>query len=128
MKDELVFAHKNELPDGWRIKKISDIVIDQLSGFACAINKLVKKDGYVQLRPFNIEDNGNLNLETLYQVPINIVNTELYVLKKGDILFNNTNSTGVPSKVHTRQLVQIQPEERLATTSELNPTPSLVTG
>jgi transposase len=35
---------------------------------------------------------------------------------------------GVPSKVHSRQLVKIQPEERLATTSELNPTPSLVTG
>lgn len=34
----------------------------------------------------------------------------------------------MPSKVHIRQLVQIQPEERLATTSELNPTPSLVTG
>jgi hypothetical protein len=37
-------------------------------------------------------------------------------------------NAGVPSKVHIRQLVQIQPEERLATTSELNPTPSLVTG
>ena len=35
---------------------------------------------------------------------------------------------GAPSKVHTRQLVKIQPEERLATTSELNPTPSQVTG
>jgi len=34
---------------------------------------------------------------------------------------------GVPSKAHIRQLVKIQPEERLATTSELNPTPSLVT-
>jgi hypothetical protein len=34
----------------------------------------------------------------------------------------------VPSKIHNIQLVQIQPEERLATTSELNPAPSLVTG
>ena len=34
----------------------------------------------------------------------------------------------VPSKIHTVQLVKIQPEERLATTSELNPAPSLVTG
>jgi len=39
-----------------------------------------------------------------------------------------TEATGVPSKIHTRQLVKIQPEERLATTSELNPTPGLVTG
>jgi len=37
-------------------------------------------------------------------------------------------NAGVPSKAHIRQLVKIQPEERLATTSELNPTPSLVTG
>ncbi len=33
----------------------------------------------------------------------------------------------MPSKIHTIQLVKIQPEERLATTSELNPTPGLVT-
>jgi len=32
-----------------------------------------------------------------------------------------------PSKAHTVQLVKIQPEERLATTSELNLTPSLAT-
>ena len=40
----------------------------------------------------------------------------------------NTDDAGAPSKAHTRQLVKIQHEERLATTSELNPTPSLVTG
>jgi len=34
----------------------------------------------------------------------------------------------VPSKVHNIQLVKIQPEERLAATSELNPASSLVTG
>jgi RNA-directed DNA polymerase len=34
----------------------------------------------------------------------------------------------VPSKIHNIQLVKIQPEERLATTSELNLAPSLVTG
>jgi len=35
---------------------------------------------------------------------------------------------GVPSKVHNIQLLKIQPEERLAATSELNPASSLVTG
>ena len=35
--------------------------------------------------------------------------------------------TGVPSKARSRQLVKIQHEERLAATSELNPTPCLVT-
>jgi len=35
---------------------------------------------------------------------------------------------GAPSKIHDIQLVKIQSEERLATTSELNPAPSLVTG
>ena len=34
---------------------------------------------------------------------------------------------GAPSKTQIRQLVQIQHEERLAATSELNPTPGLVT-
>jgi len=35
---------------------------------------------------------------------------------------------GAPSKAQIRTLVQIQHEERLAATSELNPTPGLVTG
>lgn len=34
----------------------------------------------------------------------------------------------VPSKIHTIQLVKIQPGARLATTTELNHMPSLVTG
>jgi hypothetical protein len=34
----------------------------------------------------------------------------------------------VPSKIHDIQLVEIQPEEMLAATSELNLAPSLVTG
>ena len=34
----------------------------------------------------------------------------------------------VPSKIHNSQLVKIQPEERLAASSELNLAPSLVTG
>jgi hypothetical protein len=32
---------------------------------------------------------------------------------------------GVPSKIHNIPLVKIQPEKRLATTSELNLTPGL---
>ena len=35
---------------------------------------------------------------------------------------------GVPSKIHNVQLVEIQPEERLAATSELNLASCLVTG
>ncbi|MFZ2071914.1 MAG: hypothetical protein WAV32_10050 [Halobacteriota archaeon] len=34
----------------------------------------------------------------------------------------------VPSKIHNSQLVKIQPEERLAATSELNLASRLVTG
>lgn len=88
---------KNELPDDWEFVKISKLIDDHLSGFACAINKLVEQGGYVQLRPFNIED-GKLNFNTLYQVPLDEVNSDIYVLKKGDILFNNTNSTELVGK------------------------------
>jgi hypothetical protein len=38
-----------------------------------------------------------------------------------------TEGTGVPSKVHIVKLVKVQPGERLATTSVLNPALSLVT-
>jgi len=37
------------------------------------------------------------------------------------------DDAGAPSKAQILQLVKIQHEERLAATSELNPTPSLVT-
>lgn len=47
-----------ELPEGGNSKNISEFIIDQLSGFACAIDTMVVKDGYVQLRPFNFGDNG----------------------------------------------------------------------
>ena len=55
----------------------------------------------------------------LYCIPLRKCNLELDMTA--------TEVTGVPSKAHTRQLVKIQPEERLATTSELKPAPSLVT-
>jgi len=47
---------------------------------------------------------------------------EIVIINEG-----NTDCTGVPSKARSRQLVQIQHEERLAATSELNPTPGLAT-
>lgn len=66
-----------ELPEGGQIKKISELIIDQLSGFAYAIDTMVEKDGYVQLRPFNFGENGRLKLDTLYQIPIYQVDTNL---------------------------------------------------
>lgn len=88
---------KEKLPDGWKILSIEKCIGNQLSGFACAMSKLVENDGYVQLRPFNIED-GKLNLSTLYQVPLEMVDESKYFLEKGDILFNNTNSTELVGK------------------------------
>ena len=98
MSQKLVSKQKRKLPDGWKIVKISDVVQDQLSGFACAIDKLVEKDGYVHLRPFNLGGDWKLDLSTLYQVPIDLVDDTRYYLKKGDVLFNNTNSTELVGK------------------------------
>jgi hypothetical protein len=52
-----------------------------------------------------------------------VVNYTLPEGHKATVVFQTglTGSAGVPSKVHNRQLVKIQPEERLATTSELKP-------
>lgn len=88
---------KEKLSDGWKILSIEKCISNQLSGFACAMSKLVENNGYVQLRPFNIED-GNLNLSELYQVPLDMVDKNKYFLEKGDILFNNTNSTELVGK------------------------------
>jgi hypothetical protein len=45
-----------------------------------------------------------------------------------NVFLNVLNEEINPKSGHNIQLVQIQPEERLAATSELNPASSLVTG
>ena len=80
-----------ELPKGWRWVRLGEVVSHTQSGFACS-KKYETKNGIPHLRPNNIGFNGELDLSKLVHIPAEIVDLTKYALKKGDVLFNNTNS------------------------------------
>ena len=75
---------------------------------------------------FTNEHEKTTNLNELNELRqrefVSVRTSSLFILS-----YQDTESTGAPSKARSRQLVKIQHEERLAATSELNPTPCLVT-
>ena len=83
-----------EIPEEWEVVKLKDAILDIKSGFACG-----KRDenGILQLRMDSINPEGWINIEAGVKVPIP-KNIEDYLLKPGDILFNNTNSVDLIGK------------------------------
>ena len=77
--------------ENWKQVKIKDVVREFQSGFPCS-KKHIIENGITHLRPNNIGFFGELNLSQLVLIPPEMVNLKRYSLKKGDILFNNTNS------------------------------------
>ena len=110
-------------PKGWEVKKIGNIIEDIKSGFA--YGKFNKERGIPQLRPYNITEDGKLDLSTLKYVPDTKKNIEGYYLKTGDIIFNNTNSPELVGKttifksdldcVFSNHLTRIRLDETKAT-------------
>ena len=82
------------IPKEWEVVKLKDVVSEAKPGFACG-----KRDenGILQLRMDNIEPEGWINVEAGVKVPIP-EDVEDYILKPGDILFNNTNSVDLIGK------------------------------
>ena len=82
---------------GWEEKTIGDIAIQIKSGFACGKQNEVS-DGIVHLRTHNISLDGQLNLDKIVKIPKSFVNTNVFTLKKDDLIFNNTNSVELVGK------------------------------
>lgn len=82
-------ATMESLPVNWRWVKLGSIIDNAKPGFASG-----KCSGYgvIQLRIFNVDTCGNLIWDKFLRVPANLTVIEKYLLKPGDILFNNTNS------------------------------------
>ena len=88
-------AHERRaLPEGWEWKRMGDLVEkNQLlmkSGFPCGNNNMEEK-GIPQLRPMNIDNSGQINLNSLKSVETEKDLTN-YFLQDNDVIFNNTNS------------------------------------
>jgi type I restriction enzyme M protein len=82
----------------YEIATIGEICLDLQSGYSCSSNKQTTT-GVPHLRSQNITDQGQLVWEGAKFVPLDIAaENESYALRKGDILFNNTNSVELVGK------------------------------
>ena len=91
-------AHDNikkytDIPNSWLWVKLIQISDNIKPGFPCGKHNREGK-GVPHIRPMNIDIKGGINLSN-----IKYVNVEEYdSLKKGDVLFNNTNSSELLGK------------------------------
>lgn len=70
--------------------RLKDVCTKFSSGFGASKNEQTTKDnGYVQIRPTNIDNDGFLKYEKNIYVPLH---KGVPFVKKGTVLFNNTNS------------------------------------
>lgn len=86
----------DELPDGWALATLGEIVADMQTGFACG--KHSREDGIPHLRPMNVSEDGLIVLDDLKLVPAAEVDKDERWLRNGDVLFNNTNSPALVGK------------------------------
>jgi type I restriction enzyme S subunit len=87
-----------DLPEGWALARLSDgLVIDVQPGFACGVNSR-GGDGVAHLRPMNVSRDGQIALADVKYVPASEVTGEERLLRRGDVLFNNTNSPELVGK------------------------------
>ena len=75
------------LPDGWALVTVGEIAEHINSGFPCGKHN-TEGIGVPHLRPMNISPHGEIDLSLLKYVEA----SDYDALKKGDVLFNNTNS------------------------------------
>jgi type I restriction enzyme S subunit len=84
---------KSNLPQGWVLAKLGSITKELNSGFACGVHNSTG-DGIAHLRPMNVTSKGAVSLKDLRSVSASSYDK----LRKGDVLFNNTNSTELVGK------------------------------
>lgn len=82
-------------PKGWEIGTIRDLVTDVKYG----TSKPAEENGrYVYLRMNNITYGGSIDLSDLKYINVDDKDYEKYIVRKGDVLFNRTNSKELVGK------------------------------
>lgn len=92
---DAVVADSRPLPPGWRYVRLGDVIREAQAGFACGERE---SQGVIQLRMNNVDTRGNMNFGEFIRVPATRDTIDAYSLKRGDVLFNNTNSTDLVGK------------------------------
>ncbi len=96
---EMAFNGKliNEDTSTWEESTIIEISDEITPGFACG-RQHVDSKGHVHLRTHNISTNGKMNLNKVVRISSDKVDAKKSSIRKGDILFNNTNSQELVGK------------------------------
>ena len=88
------------IPVEWEVATIGELAQNKVlrlqSGFPCG-NHNQEGKGIPHLRPFNVDDEGNVALDTIKYIETDR-DVEGYLLAPGDVLFNNTNSEELVGK------------------------------
>ncbi|MCX7746278.1 MAG: restriction endonuclease subunit S, partial [Clostridia bacterium] len=121
-KEELKEGLCPEPAEGWPMVKLGEVCENIKPGFACG--KSEKDYGEVlHLRPMNISSTGELILEDCKYIGMEEFDSS-YSIKKGDVLFNNTNSKelvgktcyiskDLPNTGYSNHLTRIRTSEKL---------------
>lgn len=80
-----------KLPESWIETTVSKVIVDMQPGFAQKPGE--EDEGTTpQIRTHNVTPDGKISLEGIKHVTASTKELEKYLLKKGDVIFNNTNS------------------------------------
>lgn len=90
-----MFGDQRTNPKGWETGVIRDVVSEVKYGTSRPASE---GGAYKYLRMGNITFNGHLNLTDLKYIDIPDSEIEKYIVKKGDVLFNRTNSKELVGK------------------------------
>ncbi len=85
-------------PMGWEVVTIRDIVSDVKYGTSKKACESGEKGDYVYLRMNNITYDGRLDLSDIKYINLPKTEIEKYIIRKGDVLFNRTNSKELVGK------------------------------
>jgi type I restriction enzyme S subunit len=86
-----------KLPEGWRWVRLAEVALDIQTGFAFR-KKNAQRGDILQFRPYNIGNDGELDLRQQFLVPREVLPANWSPLEPGDVLFNNTNSVELIGK------------------------------
>lgn len=81
----------------WHQAKIGDLLIDIQPGFPCGAHNS-NGNGIPHLRPMNVSTEGRIDRTVVKYVGLEVVKRPEQRLRRGDILFNNTNSPELVGK------------------------------
>jgi len=83
------------IPMDWKLRELREVIVEAKSGFASGDRS---NDGLVQLRMNNVSRRCQPSWDELTRIPVTPEEYSSYLLVKGDILFNNTNSEDLVGK------------------------------